>query len=353
MKSFVRISLPTLLTTLFLIIGLNAKSQDTLRVEKKVESIKHRVFANIYASYFYGISDNISPRSAFEMPTALLGYSANFSEKLKATLIYDVTRTTNGIWVNDVDGNPLEVGYFEGSKYTAFLKMAEIFYSLNNYIDFRVGQLLNTQYLTTQDKFWGYRYIYFTYQEIHRYGMPADFGAQVDLKYSNFLLNQISITNGDGPFRHQDENSKFLISNNIEIRPMEGMILKLYADFSEPSDTSSTLMDKYTLSFFSGYKTNKCRVGFEYIKVFNYGYLANDDYFGLSMFGSISLNEKLDVLARYDYINKSSVYSLDKGHFALAGFQYMPHKNFYCSLNFRALNPGEKYWVYTSFGVSF
>lgn len=353
MRSYLRICILFSFYAFIQIVGMEAMSQDSLAVVKKNDTVKHRVFANIFASYYYGFSDQISPKSAFEMPTALLGYSANFSDKLKATLIYDVTRTTNGIWVKDENDNLLEVGYFEGSKYTAFLKMAEIMYSVNRFIDFRVGQLLNTQYLTTQDKFWGYRYIYFTYQEVHRYGMPADFGAQVDFKYSNLILNQLSITNGEGPFRHQDINSKFLLSNNIEIRPIDGLILKLYTDFSAPSDTSALAKDKYAISFFTGYKNNKFRVGAEYNKVFNYGYLENDDFYGLSMFGSVSLNEKFDFLARYDYINKSSVYNLDKGHFVVTGFHYKPHQNFFCSLNLRALNPGQKYWVYTSFGVSF
>jgi hypothetical protein len=287
------------------------------------------------------------------MPTALLGYSASFGNKLKATLIYDVTRTTSDIWVKDENGETLEIGYFEGSKYTAFLKMAEIMYSLNDFVDFRIGQLLNTQYLTTQDKFWGYRYIYFTYQEIHRYGVPADFGAQVDFKYAGKLLNQVSVTNGEGPFRHQDVNAKFLLSNNIEIKPIDGLILKLYTDYAPTSDTASAAKDKYALSAFAGYKTSKFRVGFEYNKVYNFGFLKNDDFFGVSTFGSFYLSDKLDVLARYDYINKSSIYNIDKGHFVLAGFHYKPHQNFFCSLNMRVLNPGEKFWVYTSFGVSF
>jgi hypothetical protein len=321
---------------------------DTLSTTTKPEEVKHRFFANIFASHYVGFSESIKPKSAFEMPTALMGYSATFSNKLKATIIYDVTRTTSGFNVTDNDGNQLNINYFEGSKYTAFLKMDEIMYSLNQHIDFRVGQLLNTQYLTTQDRFWGYRYVYFTFQEVHRYGMPADFGAQIDIKHSGKILNQTSITNGEGPFRHQDENGNFLISNNFEFRPTQELILKLYADYC-PSIT----IDRYAVSAFAGYKTTQYRFGLEYNKVYNYNFVSNRDFWGVSTFGSFSINPKFDILARYDYINKSNTLSIANGHFSLAGVQYKPHPNFFCSLNFRALLPADKYWVYSSFGVSF
>ncbi len=332
---------------------VKASERDSVLVHVKNEEVKHRVFANIFASHYFGLTEGITPRSAFEMPTALLGYSATFSNKLKATLIYDVTRTTSNIVVKDEDGNLLEVNYFEGSKYTAFLKMAEIMYSINHFVDFRIGQLLNTQYLTMQDKFWGYRYIYFTYQEVHRYGMPAAFGPQVDLKYAGKLLNQISVTNGDGPFRHKDENAKFLFSNNVEFRPNSELVLKIYTDYSPTSDTSALARDKYAISAFAGYKTNRFRVGLEYNKVYNFGYRSNSDYYGISSFASVTISPKVDLLARYDYINRSSIMNIEKGHFVIAGFQFKPHNNFFCSLNLRALYPGDKYWVYTSFGVSF
>jgi hypothetical protein len=355
-KNFVVMSILSKITfyTFFIVNAISSfgMSNDSLNLPKKNDDVKHRLFANIFASYYYG-STSIVPKTAFEMPTALLGYSANFSEKLKATLIYDVTRTTSSIEVFDGDGNPIDLNYFEGSKYTAFLKMAEIFYSINDYIDFRVGQLLNTQYLTTQDKFWGYRYIYFTYQEVHRYGNPADFGAQLDFKLGNKLINQFSITNGEGPFRHQDSSGKFLFSNNVEFRPIPGMVLKLYADFAPSPETVAEAKDKYAISAFAGYKTESFRFALEYNQVFNYGFRSNNQYYGVSSFSSVKLTNKFDILARYDYINKSNTLNIEKGHFLLGGVQFTPHKNFFCSLNIRSLNPGEKFWIYSSFSVSF
>lgn len=342
----------TLILGVILVYSNSTIAQDSLAKAQTIE-VKQKIWATIFASYYTTVKGEYKPKSAFEMPTALFGYSATFSDKLKATLIYDVTRTTNAIKVTDENGDPMNVSYNEGSKYTAFLKMAEIKYSPARFIDLRIGQLLNTQYLTTQDKFWGYRYIYFTYQEVHRYGNPADFGAQVDLKYGDKLLNQISVTNGDGPFKSQDENGKFLYSNNLEIYPVKGLILKLYADYSPESDTAKLAKDKYAFSAFAGFKTDKFRVAVEYNKVVNYGYRENTDYYGVSTFGSYTINPKFDVLVRYDYINRSFPLNLEKAHLIIAGVQYQPMKNLLCSVNLRNLSPADRLMVYGSFGITF
>ena len=337
--------------TLFLGI-FNVNAQDSI-VKPKLPEIEHKLFGNIFSAYYTKLNGDIKPKNAFEMPTALLGYSATFDKKLKATLISDVSRTTNNISVTDTSGNPLSVNYNEGSKYTLFLKMAEIKYSPTDFLDLRMGLILNTQYLTTQDKFWDYRYVYFTFQEVHRYGVPADFGAQVDLKYSDKILNQISITNGEGPFRYQDDNGKFVYANNFEVYPVKGLIMKLYADYSPASDTSSVAEDRMALSAFVGFKTDKYRVGAEYNKVFNYGYRQNSDYYGFSGFGSYTINPKFDIFLRYDYINRSAVLNVEKGHLFIVGAQYQIIKNFTCSLNARSLSSGEKVMLYFNVGVKF
>lgn len=343
---------------LYLTVGvmlLNASTliaQDSLVNGQTIE-VKQKVWATIFASYYTTVNGDYKPKSAFEMPTALFGYSATFSDKLKATLIYDVTRTTNAIKVTDENGNQLNVSYNEGSKYTAFLKMAEIKYSPVNFVDVRIGQLLNTQYLTTQDKFWGYRYIYFTYQEVHRYGNPADFGAQIDLKYGDKLLNQLSVTNGDGPFKNQDQEGKFLYANNIEYYPIKGIVLKLYGDYSPKSDTAKLAKDKYAISAFAGYKTNKFRFAAEYNKVINNGYRKNSSYYGFSTFGSYTINTKFDILLRYDYINRSATLNLEKSHLIIVGVQYQPIKNLLCSINIRNLSPNDRLMIYGNFGITF
>ena len=183
--------------------------------------------------------------------------------------------------------------------------------------------------------------------------MPADFGAQVDFKLKDKLLNQFSVVNGEGPFRYQDINGKFLYSNNIQYYPTDRITLKFYADYSPHSDTGSSAADKSVISGFVGYKTDRYRIGAEYTYVFNYGYSKNLDYYGYSIYGSVVLNEKFQVLARYDQLDMNIIENGDFVHYYLAGFQFEPVKMFTMSLNYRYYSIDKLSFIYANFGLKF
>ena len=188
-----------------LLFCFSGYSQNSFHLVDKDED--YYVFAQIFTDFRYSFND-YNPKAAFDFKQGILGYKHQWAGKLTGTIMFDVTRTTHLYDITDSAGNHLNYSYFEGSKYTAYLKMAEIKWDINKMFTLRVGQLLSTQYLTFQDRFWGYRYIDVTYQERWRLGMPADFGAQFDINVGDKLVNQISVVNGEGPFRHQDENGK-------------------------------------------------------------------------------------------------------------------------------------------------
>ncbi len=318
--------------------------------EQTVNKNKDRYFfGQIYTDFYYCFNNDYQPRAAFRFNQGIMGYKHTFSDKLGALIMLDVTRTTHILEITDTAGNPLNYSYFEGSKYTAYLKMAEIKWNINRYLTFRVGQLLNTQYLTLQDKFWGYRYVEVTMQEKFRMGMPADFGAQLDFKYKDRFLNQFSVVNGEGPFRHQDDSGRFLYSDNIQYTPTENIILKMYADYSPASDTALLKADKYTLALFAGYKTGRFRIGAEYSKVFNYKFENNSYFTGMSLFGSVKINEKFNLLGRYDHVELNN----DKTDYYIAGVQYTAAQFLNTSLNFRYYSKKELPFVFVSFGIKF
>jgi hypothetical protein len=267
--------------------------------------------------------------------------------------MYDVTRTTHIFEITDTAGNQLSYDYFEGSKYTAYLKMAEIKWDINEFFTFRVGQLLSTQYLTFQDKFWGYRYIDVTYQEKFRMGMPADFGVQLDFKFKDKFVNQFSVVNGEGPFRHQDLNSKFIYANNIQYYPNENITLKLYADYGASPDTGAGRAAKSVISGFAGYKNNSYRIGAEYTFVNNYGYFDGTDYFGFSIYGAVVLNDKFQALGRYDHLELNQPDEDSMSDYYIAGLQYEPVSKFTTSINFRYYSVESLPFIYASFGLKF
>lgn len=333
------------------IIPLAAYAQNTSQVITKDKS--SYVFGQVYAGFRYGFNPDFKPQAAFEFNQGIIGYYHKLSEKLCGIILYDVTRTTHIYEIIDTSGNQLNYSYFEGSKYTAYLKMAEIKWNINRHFTFRVGQLLTTQYLTFIDRFWGYRYVDVTFQEKFRLGMPADFGAQLDFKIKDKLVNQFSIVNGEGPFRYQDINSKFIYSNNIQYYPTEKITLKLYADYGPASDTGIYAAPKSVISGFAGYKTDRFRVGAEYDYVFNYGFVKDIDYYGFSVFGSVVINDKFQALARYDHLSLDTPGSFENTDYYIVGFQYEPVNKFTTSLNFRYYSNNDLPFIYANFGLKF
>lgn len=310
--------------------------------------IKQKLFGNIFTGFYYGLNQNLLPRQAFEISTALLGYQVEIDNKVKATLIYDVTKTTSDISVKDTSKNSLEVSYFKGSDYTAFLKQAQIDWTFAKGFEFSVGQLLNQQYLTLQDKFWGYRYVSYTFQEKYKFGSPADFGARLTWKKPDMLNVSIGAVNGDGAFYKQDSRSLMLYSVNLECFPVKNLTLKFYYDISPDGDLPARMV----YSGFVGYKTEKWKIGAEYNNLIHPNYLMDKYYSGISVYGGVKIYKKVEVLARYDFIEKSSIL-IDNCQYAILGLQYEPAKNFFISVNGRMLNPTEIYQIYANFGIKF
>lgn len=311
------------------------------------------VFGQIFADFKYNFNSDIKPVAAFRFNQGIIGYYHKISDKVSGKIMLDVTRTTNFTSITDSLGRTVSYDYFEGSKYTAYLKMAEIKWDVTDFFTFRFGQLLNTQYLTFQDQFWGFRYVDITMQEKFRLGMPADFGAQFDFKLKDKLLYQFSVVNGEGPFRHQDEEGKFLFANNLQYYPIKGLTLKIYADYAPSPDTGLVSADKSVLSFFAGYQQKKYRFGAEYSRVNNYLFSNDKSVDAFSVFGSVLLIKKITLLMRWDHLNIGSGKADEKIDYYITGLQYETVENFATSINFRYFSPDDLPMILASFGLKF
>jgi hypothetical protein len=306
------------------------------------------VWGNIFTAFYYLPGQKAMPDKGFELSTGLLGYRGQWGDKATATLIYDVFRTTDRIEVRDTNGTSLDVLYgSRGSDYTGFLKMAQIDYKVNSWLDFSVGQLLNQQYLTYQDRFWGFRYIAFTFQEMNRFGAQADFGARFTVRPHKTLAVTVGSVNGNGPFRVQSADGNLQYFTNIEWTPVNGLMVKFFAD----QLSGKGAPDRNAYSFFTGYKTNDWRLGVEVNHVENHLNDESNDLSGTSIYGAYRVAEKWHLLARHDYIRKSM--ALENAHYLLCGFEYEPHKGFFTSLNYRYLSQGDISYLYASFGTRF
>ena len=104
---------------------------------------------------------------------------------------------------------------------------------------------------------------------------------------------------------------------------------------------------------FVGFKTKRFRVGGEYSYVFNYGFVKDINYYGLSIFGSVVINDKFQALARYDHLSLDTSTNFENTDYYILGFQYEPVNKFTTSLNFRYYSNNDLPFIYANFGLKF
>ena len=304
-------------------------------------------FANIFTAFYYSPGNRVMPSKGFELSTGLIGYRAEWGKRARATIIYDVYRTTDNFVITDQSGDTLKASWFRGSDYTGFLKMAQVDFTVTSWLEISAGQLLNQQYLTYQDKFWGFRYISTTFQELYRFGSPADFGARVTIKPHRLLATSLNIVNGNGPFRMQSADGRLQYALNVEWSPAAGIIVKLFADHMAASGKPN----RNAISFFTGYRTEKWRLGFEANMVKNHLFDESTDMSGVSSYGAVRIADGWHFLFRHDYIANSL--ALRRDHYVITGVEYEPYDGLFTSLNWRYLSEGNVSWLYASLGAKF
>jgi opacity protein-like surface antigen len=308
---------------------------------------KHKMFTNIFTGAYHSFNSQ-KPNTGFELSTALLGYEYKKSDDLKVTLIYDVTRTTNGFNITDSNGTRMSVVYFEGSKYTAFLKMAEIKWQFAPKLTIAAGQLLSEQYLTVDLRYWDHRYVMTTMQEWSRMAYPADFGMRLEYKDKESFAFSLSALNGDGPFRHQDDESLIEYTANLEIYKIKNFVIKGFVSYM-PSTTNTKNKQELATALFAMYDNKKFKLGAEYTYTDNPNF-TDLEYSGASVFTTYNINKQWEVFARYDYVDNSPV--IQYGNLYLLGLQYKPEKNLTIALNYRFWQPTDVQQLYLNFGVT-
>jgi len=225
--------------------------------------------------------------------------------------------------------------------------MAEIKWEFIPKLSFSIGQLLNTQYLTFQDKFWAHRYIEVTFQELFRFGMPADFGARLNYEPSDKLKLSIDAHNGEGPFKYQDKNSDFIFSGNIEYKPIKELIVKFYYANHQPKQADSLKM-KQIFSSFLGFQSPKLTIAYEFDYVMSADFY-NKNWYGFSTFAFYDFTEKLQAFYRFDYLIESKYENPTSYH--IAGVQYKPTNTFFISANYRYFSFDKSNMVFLNFGL--
>lgn len=332
----------------FVLLFTTASAQDTLKHQEFVPSGK--MVIQVFGYSKFDVSENTKQALSFGCTRAHFGYKYEFSPTLTGKVILDVAgRTTSvgDISVTDTAGNKLKVTNtsIEGSYYTTFLKFAYIQWQPSDQLILQVGGILQNHYIT-QEKFWGYRYVYETFQDRYYGTASGDWGAICYVKVNETIGFDAAVTNGEGIRSKQDPFGKVKYAAGIDIKPDKNLITRFYYDNNASGDTLRNATQNL-FSLFVGYRSeNLFRIGVDAnYRTNNQNYFSHDAY-GYSLFGTYIVTPAIEFFARYDKVMSNTLSGVvrnwnyaNDGQAHIAGFQYQPVKTIKFALDYQGWTP--------------
>lgn len=319
-----------LLATIFLPVSLFAQEESDAKDEFKPHG---KAFGKVFFNYNYNFTEEATQRNTFALQRAYFGYKFNFSENISAKITLDGARTS------------------AASSFTVFLKHAQLDWKVADPVKLSIG-MIGLKQFDTQEKFWGYRYLFKSFQDEFALGTSADLGVNAEIKVFKNLKANVFLLNGEGYTRAQDINGRLKFGGNLIFTPVEGLILKGHYDiyggkYQVNDSVSRDTVSVQTIAFFAGYKTKKFRLGAEIDYQLDgkkyYQQAADHDILGMAVYGTYVINKKFEVFAEWLKFQTNKVGNAEEswnygtdGNIIIAGLQFMPVKGVKMAANYRA-----------------
>ena len=261
-----------------------------------------QVFGNFHSGFGHANDDR-----GFELDRSYLGYQYDLGKGLQIKAVMDVGQSDD---VNDYHR-------------IAYIKNAQISWKTGKWT--LTGGLISTTQFNMQEKFWGYRYVMKSFQDLYKFGSSADLGVSVAYKLTDRISADAIVVNGEG-YKKIQKNDGLMYGLGTTLTPTESITMRVYYGLNEGSD--DTKKDIQNLATFMGFKLNRFSLGAEYNRIWNAKNVEGADYHGLSVYGNAKLNKKVDAYIRYDHCSD------DKSGF-IAGVQCKLGKYVKIAPNFR------------------
>jgi hypothetical protein len=283
-----------------------------------------RPIAEIFTDFHLNLNDS-SKTTGFGLNRAYLGYNFLPEGNFSGTIIVNA-------------GKPEDLAPGSVPRRYSFIREASLSYT-NEGLKISFG-ITGTRLFEFQQRFWGKRYIANTYQSINGYGFVADLGLVMDYQINDIVKADITIMNGEGYSNIQLDNS-LRTSAGITITPDTHFAMRLYGDIARVKG----LWQPMFVSF-AGYKNDKVTIGAELTYKSNLDLNRGHHAWGFSGTGAISLAEKTELFARYDYSTSVIVPEethrwnyLNDGTFLVIGIQHTFNKYTKIALDYQGILP--------------
>lgn len=304
------------LITFFAVMLLFSSSfaQDKTETFKPTGKPFVKVFTNFHSTFTDGKNHN-----AFDVTRGYLGYGFKLSEKFSGKVTLDI-------------GDP-GVGKLQ---LTAYLKHAYFQYKSGRFTT--MFGMIGTNQFALQEKQWGNRYLFKSFQDEYKFGPSADLGIFASYQFHEVISADVTIANGEG-YKILEIDSVLNYSLGVTITPLKGLKLRGYFDIMGQDSAQQTL------SFFAGYSRSNFDIGAEYNLQKNHQRIDKHDFSGMSFYGSYQF-KVVKIFARYDRLSSDKIgsatdpwnYKKD-GQEIIAGFEFVPVKHIKISPNYQGWIP--------------
>ena len=281
---------------------------------------------------FFDYSTDFDKESGFDITRALLGYNYRITPYLRAQVVIDgAAGKTN-------------------DRFDVYIRNAFINWNKGG-LNINAG-LTGLLQFNLQEDYWMHRYVMQSFQDLNKMAPSVDMGVTGEYKFTDYLMADLSLTNGTG-YKDVKKSGSKRYAAGITLHPINNIVLRAYADvFNESEDVRDELPEgvtdvnyknQYSLSLFAGYRNSNVSGGVEYNKVYNKGFVAEKDYFGYSLYTSVKISPKFGIFARYDITDSNIPSSFtgswnDDNQLIMGGVEFTPVKQLKISPNFRNIN---------------
>ena len=310
---------------LLLFTGIGAQAQE---IENEP---KGKAIVQIYTNFHSGFGV-VNDDRGFELDRSYLGYEYSFGKGVSVKGVMDIGQSNS----------------VEDYQHIAYIKNALIKWEIGRFT--LTGGMIGTTQFNYQEKFWGYRYIYKSFQDQYKFGSSADLGISASYRIAKWIEADVIIANGEGYKLVQVDNG-LLYGVGTTIKPFKGMSIRLYASLNEGTKGKKDIVN---YAMFAGYKHKYFSLGVEYNIMRNNRRIEGQNLYGFSMYASGSINRWLDLYARANGLMSSDDWNKAKDDVAIiAGAQFKLGKYVKIAPNFRMSIPsadGEenRYYAYIS-----
>ena len=294
-------------------MGIAAQAQDT-----KVEEPKGKAIVQVFGNFHSGFGAENDDRG-FELERSYLGYEYKLGNGLSVKGVMDIGKS------NDVSDY----------QRIAYIKNAMVSWKKGNFT--LNGGLISTTQFNFQEKFWGYRYIMKSFQDMYKFGNSADLGISASYKFADWLSADAIIVNGEG-YKKIQKNDGLNYGFGVTLTPVDGFQVRLYGGLNESGQEDKD--DVVNMAAFAGYKCDEFTVGAEYNYMQNASNKDGADQYGYSAFASVRVSKNTEMFARFDEVYSKNDWNISKDEqAAIIGAQFKLGKYVKVAPNFRMSMP--------------